>query len=67
VNAVLVTAGFTIAMSVLNVGSTVAFAAVLSLSVTALMASYIISIGCVTLKRLRHEPLPYARWVSLHI
>lgn len=26
------------------------------------MASYIISIGCVTRKRLRKEALPYARW-----
>lgn len=34
----------------------------LSLSTVALMATYLISIGCVTLKRFRGEPLPSARW-----
>ncbi|KAI6853488.1 GABA permease-like protein [Hortaea werneckii] len=62
VNAIIATAGFTIALSLINIGSSVAFNAVLSLSTTALMASYLISIGCVTRKRLTHETLPYAPW-----
>ncbi|RMX92278.1 hypothetical protein D0868_13497 [Hortaea werneckii] len=62
VNAIIATGGFTVALSLINIGSTVAFNAVLSLSTTALMASYIISIGCVTRKRLTHETLPYAPW-----
>lgn len=49
-------------LSLINIGSSVAFNAVLSLSCTALMATYCISIGCVALKRLRKEPLPPARW-----
>lgn len=53
---------FTIAMSLINIGSTVAFNAVLSLGVVALMATYGISIGCVLLKRLRGEPFLPARW-----
>jgi choline transport protein len=49
-------------MSLINIGSTVAFNAMRPLSTVALMATYLISVGCVTLKRLRHEPLPDSRW-----
>lgn len=49
-------------MSFINVGSTAAFNAFLSVSVVALMATYMISIGCVLYKRLSEEPLPPARW-----
>ncbi|KAI7161529.1 amino acid transporter [Hortaea werneckii] len=62
VNAIVATGGFAVALSLINIGSTVAFNAVLSLSTTALMASYIISIGCVTRKRLTNETLPFAPW-----
>ena len=50
------------AMSLINIGSTVAFNAMLSLSTIALMATYTISVGCITLKRIRNEPLPQTRW-----
>jgi len=49
-------------MSLINLGSKVAFEAMLSLATVALMATYLISIGCVLLKRLRGETLPSARW-----
>ena len=49
-------------MSLINIGSTVAFNAVLSLSVVALMATYAISIGCILLRRMQGEPFPPARW-----
>ncbi len=49
-------------LSLINIGSTVAFNALLSLSTCALMATYILSVGCVALKRVRGEPLPIARW-----
>ena len=49
-------------MSLINIGSTVAFNAILSLSTVALMATYVISVGCVSLKRVRGEPLPDSRW-----
>ena len=63
VNAIVFTCLFTVIVSLINIGSTVAFNALLSLSTTALMATYTVSIGCVTLRRFRHDrPLPPSRW-----
>jgi choline transport protein len=62
VNAILLTFAFTCCMSLINLGSKVAFEAMLSLATVALMATYLMSIGCVLLKRLRGEELPPARW-----
>lgn len=50
------------AVSLINIGSTAAFNAIISLSTVALMGTYVISIGCVALKRFRRQPLPPARW-----
>jgi hypothetical protein len=44
-HAILATAGFVCVVSLINVGSTVAFNAVLSLASTAMMGTYLISIG----------------------
>lgn len=49
-------------LSLINIGSAVAFHAILSLGTVSLLSSYIISISCVRLKRWRGEPLPPARW-----
>ena len=47
----------------INIGSTVAFNALLSLATVALMGTYVISIGCVTARRFNKDtPLPPARW-----
>lgn len=54
--------GFSFVMSLINIGSTTAFNAFLSVSVVALMATYTLSIACVFVKRLRGQPLPPARW-----
>ncbi|OAQ85066.1 amino acid transporter [Purpureocillium lilacinum] len=62
VNSVIFTCGFSMAFALINIGSTVAFNAMLSLSTVALMATYVVSVGCVTAKRLRGEPLPRCRW-----
>ncbi|PNS19429.1 Choline transport protein [Sphaceloma murrayae] len=62
VNSIIFTIIFTMLLSLINIGSTTAFNALLSLAVTALMATYVISIGCVSLLRYRGEPLPPARW-----
>lgn len=62
VNAVLFTCVFSMALALINIGSTVAFNAMLSLSTVALMATYVITIGCITLKRIRGERLPHSRW-----
>ncbi|KAB8343108.1 hypothetical protein FH972_022701 [Carpinus fangiana] len=52
-NSLIFTASFTTILSLIYLGSSVAFAAFISLSVVAVMATYTISIGCVLLKRWR--------------
>ncbi|KMP04648.1 hypothetical protein CIRG_04329 [Coccidioides immitis RMSCC 2394] len=61
-NALLVSFIITCLLALINIGSVVAFNAILSLGVASLLSSYIISIACVRLKRWRGEPLPPARW-----
>lgn len=61
-NAVLVSLVVTICLSLINIGSTQALNAVVSLTIGALISSYIITIGCVLLKRIRGETLPPRRW-----
>jgi amino acid transporter len=54
---------FTIILSLLNIGSTVAFSAIISLQMSSLMLTYMLSISCVLYRRLTHpELLPPARW-----
>ncbi|KAJ3493496.1 hypothetical protein NLG97_g4701 [Lecanicillium saksenae] len=62
VNAVTFTCIFSMVLSLINIGSTVAFNAMLSLSTVALMGTYVICLGCMAYRRLRGEPLPRARW-----
>lgn len=54
--------GVSLVISVINFGSDVAFNAVVGVSNAALGFSYIISVGCIRLKRLRGEPLLPRRW-----
>jgi choline transport protein len=62
-NAVGVTALLTIALSLINIGSDVAFNAIISLNVVSLMLTYCMSIGCVLYRRMRQpQLLPSARW-----
>lgn len=61
-NSIVFTSIYTILLSPINIGSTVAFNAILSLSSSALMATYLISISCIAYKRLSSQPLPPARW-----
>ncbi|KAJ6159878.1 hypothetical protein N7497_004415 [Penicillium chrysogenum] len=49
-------------LSLINIGSSVAFNAIMSLGTAALLSSYIISVTCVRLRRWRNQPLPPARW-----
>jgi choline transport protein len=42
---------------VINIGSTIAFNQITSLALSALLASYLVSISSLTLKRIRKEPL----------
>jgi choline transport protein len=61
-NAVLVTFLTTTLLSFINIGSTVAFNAIGSLAVSALLGTYIISFSCLILRRLSGPPLPARRW-----
>ncbi|OCK80861.1 amino acid transporter [Lepidopterella palustris CBS 459.81] len=61
-NAVLVSYIFAVLLSLINIGSTVAFNIVTSLGTGALLSSYIVSISCVLLKRFRGEPLLPSRY-----
>ena len=61
-NAVLVS--FTIAalLSLINLGSSVAFNAILSIGVVSLLTSYLVSISCILYKRIRQQTLLERRW-----
>ena len=61
-NAVYITSLFTGIICLINLGSTTAFNIVVSLILLALLSTYMISIGCILLKRIRKEELPPARW-----
>ncbi|OJI98561.1 hypothetical protein ASPVEDRAFT_25427 [Aspergillus versicolor CBS 583.65] len=61
-NSVMVSLIVTILLSLINIGSYVALSAIVSLTITSLMSAYILSIGCILLKRFRKEPLPHRRW-----
>lgn len=61
-NAIVICFFCTALLSLINLGSTVAFNAILSIGVVALLTSYITSIGCILLKRIRGEELLPRRW-----
>ncbi|KAK5701187.1 hypothetical protein LTR17_022804 [Elasticomyces elasticus] len=62
-NSVLITCIITFLLSLINIGSTVAFNAIISLQLIALMATYATSIACVLFKRIKGEHnLPSAQW-----
>ena len=58
----MVSLAITVLLSLINIGSTVALNALVSLGVAALISAYIISLSCLIIKRLRKEPFPHARW-----
>ncbi|KAK5206510.1 hypothetical protein LTR20_006943 [Exophiala xenobiotica] len=62
-NSCLVTWGYTVVMSLIYIGSPIAFNAIISLAIVALMATYAISIACVLWRRITHpETLPPVFW-----
>ncbi|KAL9594716.1 MAG: hypothetical protein Q9219_006880 [cf. Caloplaca sp. 3 TL-2023] len=61
-NAILVCFLTTCLMSLINIGSTVAFNAIVSLGAAGLFSTYLISISCILVKRWRGEPLRPRRW-----
>ncbi|KAF2732926.1 amino acid transporter [Polyplosphaeria fusca] len=61
-NSVLVSFTVAILLSLINIGSSVAFNSIASLGTCALLSSYIISISCMFVKRWRGEPLLPSRF-----
>lgn len=61
-NAVMVSFCVTSLLSLINLGSTVTFNAILSIGVVSLLSSYLVSISCILIKRIRREPLLPRRW-----
>lgn len=61
-NAVYTTSFMCGILCLIQLGSTLAFNIIVSLSLLGLLSTYMISIGCVLLKRIKGEPLPPARW-----
>lgn len=61
-NAVYVSTAVSIIISLVSLGSSLAFNIIASLSLLALMSTYMLSIGCVLLRRVRGIDLPPARW-----
>jgi choline transport protein len=62
-NSCWVTLGYTVVMSLIYLGSPVAFNAIISLAIVALMATYAISIGCVLWRRVAlPHTLPPVFW-----
>ena len=62
-NSVILTCIITFLLSLINIGSTVAFNAIISLQLISLMATYATSIACVLWRRMKGEHnLPPAQW-----
>ncbi|KAL3419347.1 amino acid permease [Phlyctema vagabunda] len=61
-NSVYLTAVTSGILCLINLGSTFAFNIIVSLTLLALLSTYMISIGCVLRLRLLKQPLPRARW-----
>ena len=61
-NSILVTFLIACLLSLINIGSSVAYNAIVSLGAAALLTTYFVSISCVLLKRFRGEPLRPGRW-----
>ncbi|KAK3615805.1 hypothetical protein LTR56_026368 [Elasticomyces elasticus] len=61
-NAIFVSLVIVVLVSLINLGSPVALNAINSVTISALMSSYILTIGCVLYRRLSGQPLPLRRW-----
>ncbi|KAJ0414758.1 amino acid/polyamine transporter I [Aspergillus carlsbadensis] len=63
VNAIALSCAISCLLSLINIGSSTAFHAIISLNVAALMYTYIISISCVLYRKIWHaDTLPARRW-----
>lgn len=60
--ATIVTMSITCLISLINVGSTAALNAIVSLAIVSLLSSYFITIACLLWRLLKGDPLPPRRW-----
>lgn len=60
--AVFIAFGFVVILSLIDLGSYVAFSAIISLQLIALFATYEVAIGTLIYRRLFGPPLPERRW-----
>ena len=61
-NSVYLSSLLAVLLCLISLGSATAFNIIISVSLLALMSTYMLSIGCVLLRRLRGPALPPARW-----
>ena len=57
-----VTVTISLLLALINIGSTQAFNAIVSLSVASVLASYMIPIAAIIRRRLLHEPIRFGPW-----
>jgi choline transport protein len=62
VNSCIVVWLFVVLISLIQLGSVVAFEAIVSLQILALMSTYLVSLSCVVWRRLFGDPLPSSPW-----
>ena len=61
-NSVYLTSVLSGVLCLINLGSTLAFNIIVSLSLLALLSTYTMSVGCIFWRRPTNQPLPPARW-----
>lgn len=61
-NAINLTLLFTVIISIVTIEAECAFSTIIGFAISALMTSYLLSIGCLVLRRWRKEQLPPASW-----
>jgi len=61
-NSVYLTSVLSGLLCLINLGSTLAFNIIVSLSLLALLSTYTMSVGCILWRRVKNQPLPPARW-----
>lgn len=62
INAIFICAVLTGCICLINIGSTVAFNAIISLTIAGLYTSYFIAVILMLRKRLLHEPIEFGPW-----
>lgn len=60
--AIIISLSITFIVSLINIGSTSALNAIISLGAVSLMSSYFITISCLVWRRIYGDPLPPCRW-----